>query len=257
MRELAMRPVSVLMGLEHRQDRRLLRGSDCVHRMPARRPVLQRPGQPAFAPAPRAALGELEISADAAVIRAVRDRPVDQLKQPVLGGRRHAQRDPATQPQRPFPSASINLTPISLTKAVSSRNHGETTAARASAPRARGCARRSAFRTMKSRRASRSGSACRSPPRRSSRPPPRVRPARRDRRRRLEIERWRRLTVQPWVATGHPSPRTPSVAEEDRVTRAGDGRFNSTPGALSDETGPLCQRWIVGQRQLRVPANFH
>jgi hypothetical protein len=52
------------------------------------------------------------------VIPAVGHGPVDQVQQLVLGGRRNTQRDPATQPQRPFPSASINLTPISFSASV-------------------------------------------------------------------------------------------------------------------------------------------
>jgi transposase len=42
------------------------------------------------------------------------DSPVDQVQQLVLGDRINAARDPATQSQRSFPSASINRTPISF-----------------------------------------------------------------------------------------------------------------------------------------------
>ena len=82
--------------------------------MPARRTVIERARGPALAPAPRAALAELQIRARAAVIPAVCDRGIDELQQPVLRGRLDPSRDPATQSQRPFPSASINLTPISF-----------------------------------------------------------------------------------------------------------------------------------------------
>jgi hypothetical protein len=49
------------------------------------------------------------------------DRParveglVDQVEQPGLRGRVNPARDPATQPQVPFPSMSISFTAISLT----------------------------------------------------------------------------------------------------------------------------------------------
>jgi len=48
------------------------------------------------------------------VLPPVGDSAVDQTQQLVLGGRVDAARDPATQPQRSFPSASINRTPISF-----------------------------------------------------------------------------------------------------------------------------------------------
>lgn len=118
MRELAMRAVGVLMGLEDGQDRLLLGAGDGVHRMPARRAILKRPGQPPLAPAPRPGLAEFEVSTGAAVIPAVGDRGIDERKQRVLGGRRHSPRDPATQSQRPFPSASIKRTPISFSASV-------------------------------------------------------------------------------------------------------------------------------------------
>lgn len=44
----------------------------------------------------------------------VGDRPVDQVQQLELGGLINSAGDPATQPERSFPSASINRTPISL-----------------------------------------------------------------------------------------------------------------------------------------------
>ena len=119
MRELAMGAIGVLELFEDREDRLFLRRGDRVDRMPARRPVLQRASGPAFAPSPRAALGELQVAAGSAVIPAISDRRVDERKQRVLGGRRHAQRDPATQSQRPFPSASISLTPISFSASES------------------------------------------------------------------------------------------------------------------------------------------
>ena len=75
---------------------------------PASRP---RGARASATPAPRRARGTRR-RGDAPSRR--RRSPVDELKQPVLGGRVDAPRDPATQSQRPFPSASINRTPISF-----------------------------------------------------------------------------------------------------------------------------------------------
>jgi hypothetical protein len=92
-----MRAVGVLVGLEHGQNRLLLRRGDRVHRMPAGREILKHARGPALTPAPRTALTEFEVRARAAVIPAVRDRPVDQSQQRHLRGRLDAPRDPATQ----------------------------------------------------------------------------------------------------------------------------------------------------------------
>ena len=107
-----MRAIGVLMGLEDGQDRLLLRGRDRVHRMPARRAVLQRPGAPAFAPAPRAALGRAPGSAHAGGDPS-RRRPPRRSAQATRAWWPPATRtrDPATQSQRPFPSASIKRRP--------------------------------------------------------------------------------------------------------------------------------------------------
>ena len=66
------------------------------------------------APSPRPPLIQLEVEAGAAMIPAVENGTVDQIQQLVLGGRVDPARDPATQSQRSFPSASINRTPISF-----------------------------------------------------------------------------------------------------------------------------------------------
>jgi hypothetical protein len=66
------------------------------------------------APLPRPALVQLEIGAGAAVISPIGSGLVDQVQQLQFGGRVHSAKDPATQPQRSFPSASINRTPISF-----------------------------------------------------------------------------------------------------------------------------------------------
>ena len=119
MRELTMRAVCQPVLLEDADDQVLLLRRNRVQRAAARRAVLKRPGRAALAPAPRPTLAELQVRACATVIPAAGDRAIDEHEQLVLGGRRHPQRDPATQPQRPFPSASINLTPISFSASVS------------------------------------------------------------------------------------------------------------------------------------------
>ena len=112
-RELAMRTVDLAPALEQLEDRGHLLGAQAVHRA-ARLAVAEAVGIAPAAPPPRPPLVQLEIDAGAAVLPAVGDGPIDQIQQLVLGGRVDATRDPATQPQRSFPSASINLTPISF-----------------------------------------------------------------------------------------------------------------------------------------------
>ncbi len=85
-----------------------------MHRMPAGRTIFQAARLAALIPAPRPQLGQLEVAAGAAVLPARRGRLVDEPEQPGLRGRVDAARDRATQSQRPFPSASINRTPISF-----------------------------------------------------------------------------------------------------------------------------------------------
>src|SRR3954453_20812359 len=109
-----MRAVDLCPVVKERDDRLLLALKQAVHRVPAGRSVLQTAGGATLAPAPRPGLAELQVRAGPAVLPACRGRRVDQLEHARLGGRVDAARDPATQSQRPFPSASINLTPISL-----------------------------------------------------------------------------------------------------------------------------------------------
>ena len=91
------------------------------------------------APPPRPPLIQLEVDADATVIPHVQHGLIDQFQQPVLGGRLDAARDPATQPQRPFPSANINRMPISLiasvNRAISARSSGASGSRRQPHPR--------------------------------------------------------------------------------------------------------------------------
>jgi hypothetical protein len=73
-------------------------------------------------------LAQLEVDARAAVLPARRCGPIDQIEHPRLGDRVDAARDAATQSQRPFPSANINRTPISV-----SASESRATSARAAA----------------------------------------------------------------------------------------------------------------------------
>src|SRR4051812_14448802 len=117
-RELAMRAINVLELLEDREYLGFLVGRDRVQRRTGT-PIDQHAGGPELAPAPRAALAQLEVPAHAPVIPSARNGLVDKPQQLVLGGRRDTPRDPATQSQRPFPSASINRTPISFSASES------------------------------------------------------------------------------------------------------------------------------------------
>ncbi|MEJ7787637.1 MAG: hypothetical protein WKF96_22770 [Solirubrobacteraceae bacterium] len=84
--------------------------------------IVEAAGFAALIPAPRAAVGELEVLARTTMRP---DRPghaVDQCEQAGLGGRVDAARNRATQSQRPFPSASINRTPISLQRLRQARD---------------------------------------------------------------------------------------------------------------------------------------
>ena len=107
-----MRAVDLPPALEQFEDRGDLLGAQPVDRA-ARLAVAETVGIAPAPPPPRPALVQLEIAAGAAVLPAVGDGPVDQAEQLMLGGRIDATRDPATQPQRSFPSASIKRMPIS------------------------------------------------------------------------------------------------------------------------------------------------
>src|ERR1035438_185356 len=113
-RELSVRAIDISPGLEQIEDRGHLKRSEPVHRVPAGPLVGQAVSVAPASPAPRATLIQLEIRARAAMLPAASDGLVDQAEQLVLGGRVQIGRDPATQPQRSFPSANIKRTPISL-----------------------------------------------------------------------------------------------------------------------------------------------
>jgi hypothetical protein len=119
-----MRAIDIAPLLEQLEDRGRLLRAQTVQRG-AGLAVIQTPVIAPAAPPPRPPLVQLEVRAGAAVLPAVGDGAIDQIQQLVLGGRVDATRDPATQSQRSFPSASINRTPISFSasesRAISAR----------------------------------------------------------------------------------------------------------------------------------------
>ena len=114
MRELAVGPVDLAPLLEQGQDLFCLLRQDAVHRGPAGLGVGELAAGPAGVPAVGPDLPELEDRAGPSDLPARPDGFVDQVEQARLGGRVDAPGDPATQPQPPFPSTSVNFTASSL-----------------------------------------------------------------------------------------------------------------------------------------------
>ena len=85
-----------------------------MHRAPAPHRVVETlTARDANTPPLQAALGQLQAHARRPGAPPGRLGTHDQIHQRRLGGRIHPTRDPATQPQRSFPSANVNLTAIS------------------------------------------------------------------------------------------------------------------------------------------------
>lgn len=114
MRQLAMRAVDLAPGLKQLKDRRDLLGAQAVHRVSAGPLVLKASGIAPASPPPRPTLIQLQIRAGAPMLPPVSEHAVDHAQQLLLGGLIDPAGDPATQSQRPFPSTSINRTPISF-----------------------------------------------------------------------------------------------------------------------------------------------
>ncbi len=109
-----MRSVDVAPLVEHRHDLVLLTGSEPVDRAPARHCVVEAlTVSDAATPPLQATLGQLQAHARRPGAPPGRLGAHDQLGERRLRGRIHPARDPATAPQGPFPSASVNLTAIS------------------------------------------------------------------------------------------------------------------------------------------------
>jgi hypothetical protein len=113
-----MRTVDIPPALEQLKDRADLLRAQAVDGA-ARLQITEAVGIAPAPPPPRPPLVQLEIAAGATVLPPISDRSVDQPQQLMLGGHVDAARDPATQSQRSFPSASINLTPISFSASES------------------------------------------------------------------------------------------------------------------------------------------
>jgi hypothetical protein len=103
-----------------------------MNRIPAGSMVLEAdPGVEPAMPPLQTTLGQFQIPARPGHAPTVCHRPIDQADQPCLGGRVDPIRDPATQPQGSFPSASVKRTAISanavLNRSVSARTSANST----------------------------------------------------------------------------------------------------------------------------------
>ena len=114
MGEFAVGPVELAPLVEQRQDLLGLLGQQPVHRGPARRLVGQLAAGSSGDPAVCPPLRQLHAPARPAQGPARLQGLIKQVQQGGLGGRADRVRDPATQPQPPFPSTSISLTAISF-----------------------------------------------------------------------------------------------------------------------------------------------
>jgi hypothetical protein len=93
--ELSVRAIDLAPRLEQLKDRGDLLRAQAMHRA-ARLGVLQTASIAPASPPPRPPLIQLQIGAGATVFPAVRDGPIDQSQQLMLGGQLDAARDPAT-----------------------------------------------------------------------------------------------------------------------------------------------------------------
>src|SRR5204863_6180384 len=112
--EVAMRAADLARLVVQRHDLGHLVVEETVHRVGPGPAVGQLSGGAALGPPPRPTLAELQLTAGAPERPAGLDGVGEQVQQVGLGGLVDAGGDSATQPQRPFPSTSINLTAISL-----------------------------------------------------------------------------------------------------------------------------------------------
>src|ERR671913_1615332 len=114
-----MRVVELAPLVEQRHDLGDLPVEQAVHRAATRGLVGELVGGPPAQPPVHADLAQLQDSAGVSHRPALPACLLEQGQQPSLGGLIHPGRDPATQPQRPFPSTSISLTAISLSASPS------------------------------------------------------------------------------------------------------------------------------------------
>src|SRR5215211_7348505 len=114
-----MRAVDLAPLVEQRHDLVDLPVEQAVHRAATRGLVGKLVGGPPAQPPVHADLAQLQDPAGVSHRPALPACLLEQVQQPGLGGLIHPGRDPATQPQRPFPSISMSLTAISLSASPS------------------------------------------------------------------------------------------------------------------------------------------
>lgn len=132
MSQFAVGTVHLGPHVEHRDDLVLLVWGEPMNRIPPGSMVVEAdPGVDPTMPPLQTTLGQFQIPACRCHAPPVGHRPVDQADQPCLGGRVDPPRDPATQPQGSFPSASVKRTAISanavLNRSVSARTSANST----------------------------------------------------------------------------------------------------------------------------------
>jgi hypothetical protein len=119
MGELAMGAVDLAPLVKQRHDLGDLVGEQPVARAAARTVILQLLGGAAAQPPVRADRAKLQHPAGRTKLPAGLHRLLDQVQQAGLGGRLDPGWDPASKPQRPFPSTSSSLTASSLSASPS------------------------------------------------------------------------------------------------------------------------------------------
>ncbi len=114
MRQLSMRAVDLAPLIEQGQDRLDLLSEQTMHRRPARSQVAQPTTLTSSEPTLRTPLGQVEHRARTTKCPPRSQGLVQRIEQAGLGGRIDSVRDPATQPQPPFPSTRVSFTASSL-----------------------------------------------------------------------------------------------------------------------------------------------
>ena len=114
MGELAVRAVDLAPLVVEPDDLGHLLGQQPMHGLSAGSSVGELAVGPALAPAVGPDLTQLQLPARPPEAPALVGGLGDEVEQSFLGDRVDTSGDPATQPQRPFPSTSMSLTAISL-----------------------------------------------------------------------------------------------------------------------------------------------
>jgi hypothetical protein len=119
MGELAVGPVDLAPLVKQRHDLGDLVGEQPVQRAAARAVILQLVGGAASEPPVGTHQAKLQHPAGRTKLPAGLHRLLDEVQQAGLGGRVDPGWDPATEPQRPFPSTNSSLTASSLSASPS------------------------------------------------------------------------------------------------------------------------------------------